>query len=442
MRYPDSVEYLYALGNEMKSAKLGLDRILALLERLGHPQKRFRVIHVAGTNGKGSTCAMIASGLRAAGLRTGLYTSPHLLQPTERIRIDGAALSKDDFLRHFLQVHEAAESMVSHGELDAHPSYFETLTAMAFCAFAGAAVEIAVVEVGLGGRLDATNVVQPELSVITPIDFDHEAWLGHSLEGIAGEKAGIIKPGAPVLCASQHPTVWPVLESKAASLGVPFHRSSAWTRENLEIHEDGCRFVLRRPVGSGDSRPPTITVDCPLRGAYQAENAVTAAAALDLLGIDAAAIADGLHAVRWPGRLQRVGEHPDIYLDGAHNPAGCAALAAFIQKVRNGRKVWLVFGLMRDKAISEMAELLFPLADHLVLTAPDQPRALRPEALAEHAEGMPGQIAHTVSEALHVVSQAPAEDVVFIAGSLYLVAEALAVFQPSVSAGSVDIAIP
>ena len=187
MHYPDSVDYLYALGNEMKTAKMGLDRILALLGELQNPHLAFRVVHVAGTNGKGSTSAMIAAGLEASGSRTGLYTSPHLLEPTERIRLAGKDISKEAFLDAFHAVHSAAEGMLARGRLDAHPTYFETLTAMAFWAFAQAEMEWAVVEVGLGGRLDATNVVNPSLCVITPVDLDHESWLGHSIEQIAAE---------------------------------------------------------------------------------------------------------------------------------------------------------------------------------------------------------------------------------------------------------------
>src|ERR1700733_14445608 len=181
MTYPDSVQFLYALGNEMKTAKLGLERIRAVLGALGNPEKAYRVVHVAGTNGKGSTCAMIAAGLQAAGVRTGLFTSPHLIEPTERIQIDGIPVSTADFERAFNIVHETAEKL----DLDCHPTYFETVTAMAFWLFREKEVETAVIEVGLGGRLDSTNVVQPVLTVITPIDFDHEAYLGHTIEAIA-----------------------------------------------------------------------------------------------------------------------------------------------------------------------------------------------------------------------------------------------------------------
>src|SRR5258707_6363179 len=201
MTCPDSVRFLYALGNEIKTAKLGLERIQRVLAALGEPQRAFRVVHVAGTNGKGSTCAMIDAALRVAGVRTGLYTSPHLLQPTERIRVDGRDVTPEQFQRAFEVVHEVAERL----DLDCHPTYFETVTAMGFWLFREMDVETAVVEVGLGGRLDATNVVQPALTVITPIDFDHESFLGGTIEQIAAEKAGILKPGVPPGFAAQRP---------------------------------------------------------------------------------------------------------------------------------------------------------------------------------------------------------------------------------------------
>src|SRR5580698_2292278 len=195
MNYPDSVQFLYALGNEIKTAKFGLERIRALLDALDRPHDRLHFVHVAGTNGKGSVCAMLESALRAAGRRTGLFTSPHLAQPTERIRIDGLPVSAERFAAAFDRVHAAVETLLAEGTIDLHTTYFETVTAMALQLFAEERVEMVALEVGLGGRLDATNIVIPDLAVIAPIDFDHEAWLGKSLEAIAREKAGILKPG-------------------------------------------------------------------------------------------------------------------------------------------------------------------------------------------------------------------------------------------------------
>jgi dihydrofolate synthase/folylpolyglutamate synthase len=404
VNYPDSVQFLYALGNEIKSAKLGLERIRAVLEALGNPECAFRVVHVAGTNGKGSTCAMIDAGLRAAGVRTGLFTSPHLIEPTERIQIDGIPVSREAFERAFNVVHEAAEKL----ELDCHPTYFETVTAMAFWLFREMRVHTAVVEVGLGGRLDSTNTVQPALTVITPVDFDHEAYLGHTIEAIAGEKAGILKPGVPAVFARQRPEAAAVLEARAAELRVPVSRAEEFVIKDLEIDARGSRF-------SG--------IVCPLAGEHQVDNAVTAALALRSLGVST----DGIAETRWPGRLEHVAPNPDIILDGAHNPAGARALARYIQRFYGGRKLWLIYGAMRDKAIEEVAGVLFPLADELVLTAPDSARALRPEALAEFAGR--GHTEPDIETALaHAREHSTPDDVILITGSLFLVGEARRLF--------------
>ncbi|MBV9397928.1 MAG: bifunctional folylpolyglutamate synthase/dihydrofolate synthase, partial [Bryobacterales bacterium] len=256
--YPDSVRFLYELGNEIKTAKLGLERIRMVLAALGDPQRAFRVVHVAGTNGKGSTCAMIEAGLRVAGVRTGLFTSPHLVEPTERIQIGGAPVTTDQFREAFEVVHTTAERL----DLDCHPTYFETVTAMGFWLFRELRVDTAVVEVGLGGRLDATNVVQPALTVITPIDFDHEVYLGHTIEAIAGEKAGILKPGVPAVFARQRPEAASVLRERARELDVPVVRAEDFCIKDLEIDARGSKF-------NG--------LACPLAGEHQVENAVTAA---------------------------------------------------------------------------------------------------------------------------------------------------------------------
>ncbi len=369
MNYPDSVEFLYALGNEIKTAKLGLERIAAVLEALGRPQDRCRFVHVAGTNGKGSTSAMIDSGLGAAGWRTGLFTSPHLSQPTERIRIDGVPLSRAGFAAAFDRVHGVVEELLRRGAIDFHTTYFETVTAMALETFARSA-EIAVLEVGLGGRLDATNVVEPELCAITPIDFDHEVYLGRSLEAIAGEKAGILKPGTPAVFARQRPEAERVLEARAAALGIPGTRTADWKMEDLELDARGSRFRLSQ-VGQAVSpanaaKRHSLDIRCPLAGEHQVENAIAAAAALFALGIPGAAIEGGIGAARWPGRLERVSEQPEIILDGAHNPAGARALAAYIDRFYSGRRVRLIYGAMRDKAVEEIGGILFPRAGQVI----------------------------------------------------------------------------
>ncbi|SPE34235.1 bifunctional folylpolyglutamate synthase and dihydrofolate synthase (fragment) [Candidatus Sulfopaludibacter sp. SbA3] len=301
MNYPDSVHFLYALGNEIKTAKLGLERISQVLDALGRPQDRCRFVHVAGTNGKGSVCAMLESGLRARGLRTGLFTSPHLAGPTERIRIGGQPIPREQFAEAFDRVHACAEVMLAAGTIDLHPTYFETVTAMAMLVFADERTDMVVLEVGLGGRLDATNVVHPELCVITPVDFDHEAYLGRSLEAIAREKAGILKRGVPAVFARQRPEAASVLDARAAELGAAVSRTADWHVEDLELDARGSQFRLS-PVG--------LRIACPLAGEHQVENAVTAARALDAMRVPAAAIEAGIAGAEWPGRLERVSERP------------------------------------------------------------------------------------------------------------------------------------
>jgi dihydrofolate synthase/folylpolyglutamate synthase len=416
VNYPDSVQFLYALGNEIKTAKLGLERIAEVLDALGRPQDRTRFIHVAGTNGKGSTCAMIASALKGAGRRTGLFTSPHLSEPTERIQIDGDPISAERFAAAFERVHTAVERLLATNVIDLHTTYFETVTAMALLVFAEEAVDTVVLEVGLGGRLDATNVVMPELCVITPIDFDHEAFLGRSLEAIAGEKAGILKAGVPAVFARQRSEAAAVLELRAAQLSIPLARMEAWTIDDLEMDARGSRFLLRGEL--------EMRIECPLAGEHQVENAATAAVALTRLGIAEPEIIRGIAQTRWPGRLERVSESPEIILDGAHNPAGARALAAYISRFYGGRRVRLIYGAMRDKAIEEIGEVLFPLAQQVIVTAPRQARALSPESIREVAEHHNLSTAANLPEALEMLRDAKAEDVIFITGSLFLVAEA------------------
>jgi dihydrofolate synthase/folylpolyglutamate synthase len=398
--YPDSVRFLYALGNEIKTAKLGLERIQAVLAALGDPQRTFRVVHVAGTNGKGSTCAMIDAGLRAAGVRTGLFTSPHLIEPTERIQIDGIPVSESQFNRAFETVHRAAEPL----DLDCHPTYFETVTAMAFWLFRESGVATAVIETGLGGRLDATNVVRPALTVLTPIDFDHEAYLGHTIEAIAGEKAGILKLGVPAVFAKQRAEAAAVLDARAHELGVQVTRAEQFEIRDLIVDARRSRF-------NG--------FVCPLAGEHQVDNAITAVLALQSLGVPPQGIAEA----RWPGRLECVSPNPDIILDGAHNPAGARALLRYLKRFYSGRRVWMIYGAMRDKAIDEVAGILFPAAQELILTAPDSTRAVRPEALQELAGR--GRSSPNIAAAIQLFQRSSSsDDVAVITGSLYLVGEA------------------
>jgi dihydrofolate synthase/folylpolyglutamate synthase len=423
--YPEAVRFLYSLGNEVKAAKLGLDRMTALLAALGSPHRAGEFLHIAGTNGKGSTSAMLEAGLRAAGIRTGLYTSPHLVEPTERIRIAGAPVSREEFAAAFDRVHAAAERLIASGAFEFHPTYFETITAMAFLLFREHRVGTTVLEVGLGGRLDATNVLErPRLAVITAVDFDHEAFLGKSLEAITLEKAGILKPGAPAVFAIQRPEVTATLAAAAAVLGIEPAWCSRWRVEDLALYPGGSCF--RAVHESKDLR-----VECPLAGEHQVANALTAAVVLDTLGFPPAAIVEGIRQARWPGRLERVAAAPEIILDGAHNPAGARALAAYVNRFFEDRRIWLVYGAMRDKAVAEMAGILFPLADEVIATAPSQARAVRPETIGGLADHPRLRAAGTVAAALDLVHrEAAPEDAVFVTGSLFLVGEARRLLLP------------
>jgi dihydrofolate synthase / folylpolyglutamate synthase len=402
MTYGETVQYLYSLGNEIQTAKFDLERITQVLEALDNPQRSCHFIHVAGTNGKGSTSAMIESALHADGVRTGLYTSPHLVEPTERIRIAGLAVAPEQFASAFDQVHTAAEKL----NLDFHPTYFESVTAMAFLLFRDARVEMAVLEVGMGGALDATNVVLPDLCVITPVDFDHQAFLGDTIEQIAGEKAGILKPDVPAVFATQRPEAEAVLIARARS---PYTLGRDHPIIDLQIDARGSSFQVAG-----------MQISCPLAGEHQVENARTAALALQRLGRSP----EGIVQTRWPGRLELVSTHPEILLDGAHNIAGTQALVRYLRRFYAGRRIWIVFGVMRDKAVEEIASLLFPLAHRLILTRPANSRAMSPESIPAPS----AILTHSVAEALLAARQAAPEDVVLIPGSLYVVGEARAAF--------------
>jgi dihydrofolate synthase/folylpolyglutamate synthase len=404
MNYAESVRFLYSLGNEVQTAKFDLVRITRLLDALGNPHRTGRFVHVAGTNGKGSTSAMIEAGLRAAGVHAGLYTSPHLVEPTERIQIAGEAITPRQFALAFTEVHETAGRLLQSGELDLHPTYFESVTAMAFLLFASERVEIAVLEVGLGGRLDATNVVTPVLSIITPIDFDHQIFLGDTLDKISAEKAGILKPGVPAIIAEQPPEAESVLRAHAKG---PYTLSREWAITDLQIDARGSRFRLRE-----------LEIICPLAGEHQVENARVAAIALHELGVSPG----GIESTFWPGRMERVSTQPEIILDGAHNPAGTRALASYLRRFYAGRQIWIVYGVMRDKAVAEMVGMIFPLADRVIVTAPANSRATPPECIPA-----PGAVVtHTVAEAIAMLGQAEPDDAIFITGSLFVVGEARA----------------
>jgi dihydrofolate synthase / folylpolyglutamate synthase len=433
MNYSESLHYLFSLGRELaapshaRAMKFDLANIRALVSQMGNPEAQFHSIHLAGTNGKGSTAAMIESVLRAAGIRTGLYISPHLERINERIRVAGQEIPDAAFAEAFSRLHALIEQMLSTGGLAAHPTFFECLTAMAFDVFARANVEIAVLEVGMGGRLDATNIVTPEVTVITQIAFDHEAYLGHSIEQIALEKAGIIKPGIPVVTSAEDSVAREVIRRRAAELSARVvETDDAYRVELIGSDTRGSRARVSSRKNDFDA-----TIAVPLPGKFQVRNAVTALAAVRLLAqksasISDAQIVDGIARVHWPGRLEQISSCPDVFLDGTHNPAGARELAAFLDENFTGRRIFLVFGAVRDKSVDEIASRLFPRAAKVFVTAPKQSRAISPNALAEMTNDLAPslEIVPEPSEALALaISAAGSNGVVIATGSLYLVGD-------------------
>ena len=437
MTYQDAVRYLLTLGRELASpqqaraAQFNLRKITVLAERLGDPHHAYPSVHVAGTNGKGSTAAMMESILRAAGLRAGLYTSPHLERINERLRLDGEDIADDEFAESFTRLHALIEALLASGALTAHPTYFECLTAMAMEWFGRCQADCVVFEVGMGGRLDSTNIVQPEVAVITQIDFDHEDFLGHSIEEIASEKAGIIKPGGWVVSAAERPEARAIITRRCAEMDARLVEvDAAYRVESLRsvAGPDGIAAGCYRAVVRVAHSTRRMEIELPLPGRFQVRNAVTALAGARLLAergfpIDDAAIARGIAMVRWPGRLERLQTRPAVYLDGTHNPAGARELLAFWEEYFSAWRIHLVYGAMRDKAVDEITGLLFPRAATVILTQPRQPRAISAEALAtmtRHLAQRAEVVADPGDALTRALQLAAPDDAVFATGSLYL----------------------
>ncbi|MFN0084829.1 MAG: bifunctional folylpolyglutamate synthase/dihydrofolate synthase, partial [Blastocatellia bacterium] len=388
MNFAESVQYLNSLGNEMLAMKLGLESVGALAEALDHPQERFPAVHIAGTNGKGSTSAMVEAIGRAAGLRVGLYTSPNLVSITERMRVDGAEISEAEYARLATRVRGAGERLVAEGRLPAVPTFFEQVTMTAFLHFGERAVDLAVLEVGMGGRLDATNICRPVVTAITPVDYDHQQYLGDTLAAIAGEKAGILKPGVPVVVAPQAPEAMAVIVERGREAGAPLIRVDARLLD-AEVAPVGDGHDLRQ-AGIHCLRYEGRDARINLRGRHQVVNAMTAILAAEALrergySIPGGAIVEGLEGVRWPGRMEMVSmgaSAAPLLLDGAHNPGGAAALADFLAEYCAFAPVTLIFAAMADKAVEEMAAILFPLSEWVILTRIENSRAVDPMAIA------------------------------------------------------------
>lgn len=441
MTYDSAIAQLYELGHELSRTpphKFDLAHMRVLLQALGDPQTRFKSVLIAGTNGKGSTAATLASILIAAGHKTALYTSPHLERVNERIRVSGVEISDADFSRVYAQVETAASSLVTAEKLPWHPSFFEMLTAMAFCYFASQQIEIAVLEVGMGGRLDATNVVEPAVAVITDISLDHQKFLGDTIAEIATEKAGIIHPGGLVVTLPQHPAANDVI----GKVAMERHATAVSAVPYVPPVSPGAAGTAwdQRAAGGRNRYPLTvmgheILVDSPLPGRHQLRNlalAIATAEQLSNLGVTttAADVERGIRETRWPGRFQvfpAKNDRPEIVLDVAHNPAGAWALRAALSERYENRRITLLFAVLRDKAVGEIAEILFPIADQVVITTVDNPRAAAPQEVAVASRMSTDAIlAPDFADALaQAVALTPKDGVLVITGSIYLVGTAL-----------------
>ncbi len=415
MNAAQAVAYIH--GAQYTGAKNGLENTRALLTQLNIPMTPVPAIHVAGTNGKGSVCAMLDSMLRACGLKVGLYTSPFLQSYNERIRMDGAPVSDEILARAVTRVKEAADSLLNQG---IHPTAFELGTATAFLIFREEKADIAVMEVGLGGRLDPTNVITPLISVIAALGMDHMEYLGDTLEKIAGEKAGIIKPGVPVVLyparQEAESVVHATCEQKQAPLTALRHRQAVF--HQADAYSSHADFDL--PNGKMED------VRIPLPGLHQVENALTALTAMDLLpgfSVTREAMRQGMEHVRWPARLEWIGNFPRVLLDGAHNPQGMEALRGFADLFLHKEKRVLLTGVLREKLNGKMLEDMASLADRAVTVTPDNHRAMPAPELAEllQEEGCAAEAAADVGEGLERARElAGADGVIIAAGSLYL----------------------
>jgi dihydrofolate synthase / folylpolyglutamate synthase len=475
MSYAAAVDHLYALGHELAPAtpstprrKFDLAHMRVLAAALGDPQLTFSSVLIAGTNGKGSTAATLSSILTAAGYRTALYTSPHLSRVNERIQINGLHIPDEDFARLYFQVDTAAERVLAEGALPHHPSFFEVLTALAFLYFAEQRVDIAILEVGLGGRLDATNIVDPLISVITDIALDHQDYLGDTLTEITREKAGILRPNGTLITLPQHPEANQTIGEAAVDLNL--HAISAapyipHTPIRPQQHEPGTPQPGAPRPASGTSVPATpqilprnhytltlggepLEIDSPLAGHHQQRNIALAIATADELrnptnptsiisnrksyNITNANIEAGIRNSRWPGRLEFLPQN--LLLDVAHNPAGAWTLRAAIAQLPEDRPRTLLFSCLRDKDLREMTQILFPLfdsssdrpQDHIILAPIDNPRASSVEDLlaAAHALDIPAHAAPHLAAALaQAQAITPANGLIIATGSVYMVGE-------------------
>ncbi len=419
MTYQEAVSYL----NETPrfTEKHSLSHTRRLLQRLGRPEESFHIIHVAGSNGKGSVCSYLDQVLRCAGIRTGLFTSPHLVTTRERMKVDGEMISKEDFLDAFLQVKRLTEKE----PLEEHPTYFEYLFLMCMLYFKKQGVETAVLETGLGGRLDATNApLDPDLCIITSISLEHTEYLGDTIPQIAGEKAGIIKEGVPVVYDDTVPEASRVICARAEELHAPAYPVGKEAARHLRRHPGGIDF-------SFGVKYDELSLSLPALGLYQVVNASLAVqgALLYLGGGEEAkeAIRSGIHSAKWPGRMEE--KEPGVVLDGAHNPSGIRAFLESASALCDGKKAILLFSALKDKKLGEMVPPLAssPIWEKIYVTGISSPRAAAPEELAEMAEKYASVPVECIADPLKALEAAKGSrkegEYLFCSGSLYLVGE-------------------
>ncbi|MFQ5588186.1 MAG: bifunctional folylpolyglutamate synthase/dihydrofolate synthase [Nitrospiria bacterium] len=433
--YTETIEHLYQM--QRRGIRPGLARITSLLAHFDHPERSFKAIHISGTNGKGSTAAMVASVLREAGYRVGLYTSPHLLDFSERIQINHDPIPHDEIVR--LTERLRRKLAQNSPRLSERISFFEFTTGLAFLYFAEQGIDYAVVEVGLGGQFDATNVVDPLVSSITSIDLDHECYLGSTLTEIAAEKAGIIKEDVPVVLAASQPEVISIIAETARLKKAPLVSVGKEVSATLSSPQGALPLIDPMKIHYTGLRE--YFIELPLLGRHQIENAATAIGIIESLqtqGLEITEnnIVEGLRKIRLSGRLEVVQQNPLILLDGAHNPAGARMLGAFLSEIdpeRDGTH-WLITGIMQDKQIAEMLRPLLPWADSVIATQPDMERAAPPEEILGIATSITARqgkskprvtVEGRVTEAVaHVLSRMKPEDTLVITGSFYTIGEA------------------
>ncbi|MGI8638747.1 MAG: bifunctional folylpolyglutamate synthase/dihydrofolate synthase [Pyrinomonadaceae bacterium] len=425
MNFEESVNYLYNLGYELSVKKFGLENTVKLLDKLGNPQNNFTKIQVAGTNGKGSTCAFLEAICVSAGIKTGLYTSPHLISVTERIKINGAEISEEDFAKHATKIKKVSEKLFESGELETVPTFFEQVTAIALSVFVEERIEIAILETGIGGRFDATTATNAEIVAITPIDFDHQDILGNTLAKIAAEKAAIIRSDTKVILAPQKKEAERVVLGKCREKGV----EPIFATADFQVKKDFLTFpMLFVTYKTLNNNYPNVLVS--LAGRHQFENAAIAINIAETLRefkfeISQNSIIAGLETAEHKGRLEF---YKGILFDGAHNVAGAKALREYLDEFVK-RPITMIFGSMKDKDLSEITGILFPLADKLILTSPDNPRSMKTadlmKFLPENFDKLKIYPTEDIEQALKIAKNISCEnDLICVTGSLYLVGEA------------------